>query len=644
MPRAYKKNFARGTKLSADIYNANMQQIAATFGVAPEDKNAVRIDQMSLDQGKFSLTFNWPRLIAEHFAYTNEVPPTGNLQSARYVPESQGIYVPFLLPPLQEVWNYTSGNTTQITLKSLSIGFDNYMDNTGVRSETAEDPLQPIVAAADVYTMNLQIREKDRFADMAARSPNIVFSGEDFRQFNIAPKVIWQQRVEGILFNGDVARFNPFFVDGIDKQIENSKTYLLKIDFPKLYEIVAGDPLPTTKHFAPISLTLSLNFETQMVKSDRLREPIESFSDAPQNYPILTGGQAAAEPLVLATATPNIPIAARLGAAGSGEVQQNFENIDKRIVEGLKSGKDLRGYDPAVMQTEFDSSYFAMAIPMFNGWLDVRASDLNTVGLPDGPRGVYGGDEASWPGYLWDHRLIPISQPFTIHHVFAVHDVGSHFVTAASGIGPGRERIGSAVPPAAPTFVRKIGVGIASGLRSESKKYQQVAYLETDGGLTTGPGLVDMIIDGVLPPFWGNMTNPFGTNPFSIPYDQLILQVPLVDNLVGYPTTAPFNVNGYAQQGTPFYVGKSDLNTRQRTDVGVPYTAGPAALVPPATNGEELYLDLRWLMEDSTGLSYKNIIDPNDPFDPGNLTRPETQYIGTSGCWIYVIGKKYTVT
>ena len=640
MPRALKRNFARGTKLSADIYNANMSQIELSF----IDKDRVRIDQMALDQGKFSLTFNWPRLIAEDFAYTNEVPPAGNLQSSRYVPESQGIYVPFLLPQLQEDWNNTSGNTTQITLKSLSIGFDNYMENTAVRSETAEDPLQPVVAAADVYTMNIEIREKDRFADMASKSPTLAFGTSDIRQFNIAPKVIWRQRVEGILFNSDVARFNPFFIEGIDKQIENTKTYLLKIDFPKLWEIIAGDPLPTSKHFAPISLTLSLNFETQMVRSDRLRLPIQTVADAPQNYPLLTDGQSAAEPLVLASASPNVAIAARNGPPGAGDVQTNFEAIDKKIVDGLKSGKDLRGYDPAIMQTDNDSSYFAMAIPMFNGWLDVRASDLNTVGLPDGPRGSFGGDDPVWNGYLWDHRLIPISQPFTIHHIFAVHDVGSHYVTAASGIGPGRERLGSAIPPAAPTFVRKIGVGIASGLRSESKKYQQVAYLETNGALTSGPGLVDLVIDGVLPPFWGNMTNPFGMSPFSVPYDQIVFQVPLVNNLVGLPSIAPFTLNGYSQQGTPFYVGKSDLNTRQRFGVGVPYTAGPPNVLPSATNGEELYLDLRWLMEDSTGMSWKNIVDRNDPLDPGNLTRPETTYIGTSGCWIYIIGKRYTAT
>lgn len=644
MPRALKRNFARGTKLSADIYNANMSQIELSF----IDKDRVRIDQMALDQGKFSLTFNWPRLIAEYFAYTNEVPPTGDVQSPRYVPESQGIYVPFLLPQLQEDWNKTSGNTTQITLKSLSVSFDNYMLNTGVKSETASNPIQPVVGSADAYTMNIQIREKDRFVQTVASSPNILFAGTDFRNLNIAPKVIWQQRIEGVLFNSDVARFNPFFVDGIEKQIDNSKTYLMKIDFPKLYELfqepppIDPGPVPqpwtSDKYFAPISLTVQLNFETQVVESDRLRIPVETLSDIPQNYPVTAAAQIGAQPLGLSSATAGVDIHARGGPAGSGEVQTNFEKIDARYVNGQKSGKDLRGYDPTVAAISNDSSYFAMAIPMFGGWLDVRASDLNTVGLPDGPRGLYGGTNPQWPGYLWDHRLVPISQPFTIHHVFAVHDVGSHYVAAGDppfGVAPGRARLGSAIPPSAASFVRKIGVGIASGLRSESKKYQQVAYLETDGPLTTGPGLVDLVIDGVLPPFWGNMTNPFGQAPFSVPYDQIIFQVPLVNNLVGLPNPFPFQTNGFGQQGTPFYVGKSDLNTRQRFGVGVPYTAGPPNVVPSATNGEELYLDLRWLMEDPNSLSWKEE-DPD--------YQAATQYIGTSGCWIYVIGKKYSAT
>ena len=603
MAKIKKKDFTRGTKLTVEHWNANKNQLENVLS------GNIDAENLTLNNGKFSVTYNWPRLFAEDFAFTSEVERNTH-ESARLVEESQGIYAVLLLPPTQDNWTSTIGTKEMPLLKSLSVSFDNYMQNWAVTNETenaydASKNLKPVADSANLYTMNIEIREKDQ-------SYNTSWAASSERVQNIAPKSIWRGRIEGINFNSPSVRFNPYYVTGIDKLFHPLKTYLIKIDFPDVFGL--DDLLPTEdqKRYGIPSLTLKLDFETRMLERDRYDEDTYVL----QNFPVVQ--QEYMPSIALDTAVVGRNITATAGVAGNGRIQLNAESIDAKLVEGLSSGQDLRSNPSIYRNIKEDASYFCLAVPMFSGFGPVRASDINKIGLPYGPQGDFG-PENEWTGLLFDQRLIPISQPFTIHHVFAVHDYGSHFVNLS--VKPWHDRIGSGFVPQSPHFSEQIGVGIASGLRSESHRYEQVAYMYYTGDEKFGY-LVDQVVDGLIPTQFGAMT--VNTTP-GYQCDQEIFQVPLVNNVGGGAGT-----RSYYDQGMPYYVGKSDLNTVNRTDVGT--ISGTNR--HPNTYGEELFIDVRWAMFDTTGLQHDGTSSTTKP--------PSTSYIGTSKCWVYIIGKMMT--
>ena len=175
--------------------------------------------------------------------------------------------------------------------------------------------------------------------------------------------------------------------------------------------------------------------------------------------------------------------------------------------------------------------------------------------------------------------------------------------------------------PISPTFSSNIGVGIASGLRGEDKAYQQVALLE----LTPANKLlwlIDRIKQGGYPPFYGTGTlGPGATSPS--PYDMEMFQVPIV-----WGASRPdFS---YRENGPPFFAGKSNMATKDRRNCSdLPWSFGGVAATTPATRGNEMFLEVRWVMSDSAGLSADN---PS--------VESQTTYVGNGGNWVYIIGKK----
>lgn len=379
MAKIVKKDLARGVKLTSDHWNENKSQVETLLSGQIDAENQV------LNNGKFSMTYNWPRLNAECFAYTNQTETT----ATNYEVESQGIYAVILLPPTQDQWTQTIGVSSMPVLKSLSVSFDTYMNNVGVTSERVMNDtgnLVPVADSASKYTLNLEIREKDQTGGVAASTST--------RAQNIAAKTIYKTSVAGQFFNGSVVRFNPFFVDGIDKIFNPTKTYLMKIDFPSVYGLEAS-PL----RFTPVSLTVKLDFETRMVERDRrvaITYPL-------QNYP--TSQQETIPTFALDTAVAGQKITARAGVAANGRIQTNLESIDNVLVSGIQSGNDLRSYPAIDRRVINDASYFCMVVPMFGGFLDIRSSDLNTEGLPYGPQGVFGGDPANPETQFWKGSL-----------------------------------------------------------------------------------------------------------------------------------------------------------------------------------------------------------------------------------------------
>jgi hypothetical protein len=591
----------RGTKLSEQHWEQ------PTFAVENLlASSSVDGQNLSLNVSPFTLTMVWPSLPAYFLD--------------KYQQKDARLVQPFILPPPQDLWtNFQIGDSTPFsTLKSMCISFDSGMGPNGVRDVWDPDfagtvppaSAQFVNGEADKYTFTLTIKEKEQ-------AFNYGFTAD--RIYNVPQKIIYQQTFTGLLFNGEVQRFNPVYTGDIDIVVSPYKTYVMYVDFANL-----NDPLdnPGVVEFVQLqvsSLAVQMNFESRLLQNDNIF--VEVVQNSPTNYTQST------LPVSLSIDVPTSGsiITATAGTAANGRIQTNAEDIDAELVNGLDSGRDLRGQLPPTSPTTVNSNYFIMAVPLFMGTNDIRGGDINTCGLPYGTGPLTNpGSDTIWDGFLFDRRLIPISQPMTIHNVTFLHSyyspgtVVNYPYTDYAGAGPASRPSPNAPGelPVSTTFETAVGVGICTALRSDSKRYEQVAYGAWFPTTKTNY-LIDRIKTGGTAPFFG-----LGTDAN---YDMELFQIPLNQNASGGAQT-----RSYYDQGYPYYVGRAGLGAKNRTDVGD--ITNPGTGITPRTLGAENFIEVRVRMSDVAGLN------------PGAnvLVENETTYVGTNGLWVYITGKMET--
>ena len=601
MTKITRQRLPRGTKLSAQHWNEPTAAISTAMGgsdLGPEN--------LELNNANFSMSLNIPRLPA--WAFWDQ-------EASADVSE---LVIPFVLPPLQDQWTDAQiGDSTPMPiLRSMSVSLDLGMGNNA--AQDSWDQVAGVVDtsfdsdAASVYDMEIEIRAKDQ---------SYVYGHTSDVIFNVAKETIFDTQISGLLFSGEAQQFNPIFVDGIDETMDPYKTYILYVNFPNIWD---GYTDNSVLYKAAISsLTVKLNFEGPILQRDQY-DP----NDYPiQNVPVNWDGGNVGQTISLDTAVKDNLVTARAGTAAMGRIQRNAEIIDNALGHGLPTGRDIRGVQPPGEAISHSAGYTVLALPMFGGWYDIRSDDINQVGLPYGAM-TLASDATPWAGELQDRRIIPISAPFTIHRVVAVH---SFYSWPVGGLGevlnyPNWQSVprdsgtwGSATVPVSPTFTSTIGVGIVSGLRADAKEYEQVAYSSMTPA-TKQTSLIDRVKSGKYAPYWG-----LGTAPTE-DYDFELFEVPLVQNSAGGAET-----RGYYDQGYPYYTGKSGLATQSRHIVGV---AGGGTRTPNTAGGEQ-FIEVRWSMADAAGLNYGATGNPN----PSG-----TSFVGMGGCWIYIYGKTEATT
>jgi len=563
----------------------------------------VQAENLERNNANFSMTFNIPRLPA--YAFSEQDPDFDRSQ----------LVIPFVLPPLQDHWTKTvvGSDTPMSVLKSMSVSLDlgmgpNAAFDTWDGTATPDDS-EFESERAFTYDMDIEIRSKDQ---------SYVYGDSADVVYNVPKESIYSGSIPGMaFFNGMAQQFNPVFITDINEAIDPLKTYTLNINFPNLWEGWVND-VDATERAAISSLTMKLNFEGAIQE----RDVYVSGSYGIQNIPTSMSGTKSGQSITFDSVTSGSNITARAGTAANGRLQRNAEILDVNASKGLAAGRDIRGVQPAEEPIEADTGYFVLAVPMFGGWNDIRASDINEIGLPYGPQQTSGTLDP-WSGNIQDRRIIPISQPFTIHRVIAVHSYYSHAHTDGSSYpnfdGDGRDggTWGAGHVPSNASFTSAIGVGISTGLRADAKEYEQVAYATMTPGDKTDY-LVDRVKSGKFAPGWGGGT---WTNNN---YDFEIFEIPLVENVVSGE-----NTRGYYNQGFPYYVGKSGLGTYERQPVGT--VAGGTR--EPNTEGGELVMEVRWIISDAGGLNVGAGAHTNN-----------TCFVGMGGNWVYIYGKMSTST
>jgi hypothetical protein len=514
------------------------------------------------------------------------------------------LLIPWVVPPPLDFGSSTGvvNNTTPVaTLRRVSIGFDQMMTGRAFSDLwDANGACLDYELQAGGYGFTLELWEKT--PSIIAEEGMTGIAGQ-----NVPDNLLWSQTVSNTQFTGDVAFNNPIDIPNMRVTIQPYRTYVWYIRFTGLVFATAVNGV--TRMLAASGFHLRGEFEYPLM----VRDTATGF--LAQNIPSLTGGDRQAATIALDSATSDSIITATIGVAANGRVQRNMKAIDDRLAGLLKAGYAREGDLPVEEELIEDQSLCVLAVPMFGQIGDIRASDLNLIGLPWGPQGNF--DEETWSGQLADRRLIRIQHPMSIHRVIVV---ANHYSPPISAGAKPRRVVTSGLIPASATFTNKVGVGIASGIDgADDRKYQQIAYLEWTPA-TAMVNAIDRIKEGGTPPFYG-----LGTNG---PYDHLMLDCPLV-----YNAALALGMYGL-NTGTPVYVGRAGNDTEARTTIApLPFDFGGGARAAPTTNGREQFIEVRWTMTDSAGLSAFN-----------GAVNLDTCYVGNGGCWVYIIGKKSPVT
>ena len=582
-----RKRLFRGQKLPVERINEVNAGVSAdiTAGITPDVQPGI---------GKFAIDWSLPSV--ESYMFDGI---TGN------VVNYSKLMIPFMVPPPMDyasIQGIVNQDTPVATLRHLSIGFDQVMTGRAFSDmwDTLGAGYDYLLQSGD-YAFTVELWEK---TPSAIASEGLTGTAGQ----NVPENLVWRQEVSPRFFDGDVAFANPVNVPNMRVTIQPYRTYIWYIQFTGLVNALDVDN--AVRQLGASGFHMRGEFEYPLMA----RDTAAGFTA--QNIPSLTGGDRQPASISLDTAVQGNIITASAGAAANGRVQRNIETVDQRLANLLKAGYSREGDLPVQEELIEDQSLCVIAVPMFGQIGDIRADDINLIGLPWGPQGDF--TLESWTGQLADRRLIRIQHPMTIHRIIAV--TNAYSPPTKNLKKPRRDAVNSGLLPASPTFTNSIGVGIASGIDgADDRRYQQLAYLEWVPATRT-TYLIDQLKEGGTPPLFG-----LGTDGA---YDHTLMDVPLV-----YPGALATGMYGH-NSGVPIYVGRAGNDTEARTTIGqMPTDFGGGIRVPPTTNGREQFIEVRWTMSDSAGLSAAN-----------PAVSPYTCYVGNGGCWVYIIGKKSPVT
>jgi len=375
------------------------------------------------------------------------------------------------------------------------------------------------------------------------------------------------------LFLNDYAKQNPYLRTGLEKALDPYKTYVLYIDASGLDRNAGAD------HYALVSLTVSLRFKCRLQNADLYNVTTNPIQNIPTSH------LGAKTPAVVTISSP--AAGSDIEADTATGVQANIEVVDDIFLERLKGGYGEHSDMPVASHISHDAAYDIIPVPMWCFGDAITKANLT--------RCPYFGGVYTVP--TCDRRVIPIRYPWTLHHVVVA-------TSYAYRGGPGRA-------PASANFKTQVGVSIGSLIRSDHVGYQQVAYLEWTPADKTNY-MLDAIkaVEGLV---------------MSIEaWDYELLHIPMVYPAATYRETWPLT-SPYNRTGRPIHMARGHNVTDARTNIA---SAVGGAAQTPVTLGQEQFIEVRWLFQD-TVLGLNDAGYHND-----------TVFAGYNGSWVYLIGKK----
>lgn len=595
MAKINKTNFARGAKLSSQHIANNLTPIEDLF---VDNK----LDRANLAETKVPFYTN--------FYFTGFAPNSMGLTDEQKINGTDGNLVfPIPLIPTQDHFSPEGRLTTSTPvylLDSVSISFDQRGEGAAMTNAEVNPPLGTMNTKR--WKINYEIaQEQDVQLSLIQKDFKILNQTNEYPNNSIFTTTI----PAAIAFAGSENRVeNPYYIFGINKQINPYKSYYLAFNFTNLFYGIPDEPVDPRWWIS--NLIISFKFYTVLDTYEEETDNTINKSQANATDSILSYVPNLSAPAAYSTIT----------AETATGLQTNLNKIDELVEEKLTTGySDKFGTLGSVEETSLmnrqaidtPAVYDVMVVPFWQGSFGASGAITTAGGAGmDSPLGdVAGGapmpssNTISYSGPVQDIRTIPLFYPFTVHHVLAWHNqqikrLTYSFDKEIADFGYGTTTGG---------IIGKVGVGLGTCFQSDRYTYDQIAYLEYDKNFAN-------VIDEI------RMSNNIYSriNEFG-PAEKIagrLMQVSLSNAGGG---------TGFYPQGVPFYCGGGTKRFETRSGLGID------------TIGMENFIEIRWQFEkeEEDTIWWDNTTAVPDPEIPQCIA-------GFGGHFVYLIGKKLLTT
>ena len=476
MAKVTRKNLPRGVVLTVDHVFDPIEGMETEL----EDVD-IGTEQMESPYSTFRVNLNTPWLDSKYFF--DNAATDGDTISETATSCNSPYYIPFVLPPLQDSWPV--GDSARIysnqsipILDEISFSFDQADEPAiimsqwfGKKTATAKVTSAATTAPAgpasyggyqlkssgegtpndwcpnpyegkksydrtDAYDFRLVIYEKEQFAwnDMGVNANDPVEIAENLRE-------VVSISYPATNFIGTIAKFNPDTVAGINRQFSPFKTYVAALFAPNLHDFDAN----RRQHAALVNVWIGLKFKMERVErdigSDAATPPVQNIpSEA--SY----GGRQPEAVLVVKPAAGDL-VSADVNTTG---ISSNLQRIDEVFHDKIRGGYSTQSMTYPEEQIEQDAGYEVIAVPLGGGFPFNRMGARDDFPVApytyqDGsafsnivPRAGAPEYTANGDGFYVDRRLIPIVEPFTLHHVvFALNHTSDRIPVSWNHAGGG---------------------------------------------------------------------------------------------------------------------------------------------------------------------------------------------------------------
>ena len=455
MGKVTRKNLPRGVVLTVDHVFDPIEGMASGLSQVGIDA-----DQMEAPYSTFRVNLNTPWLDSKYFF--DNATTDGDTISETATSCNAPYYIPFALPPLQDEWPddgvavVAPGQSVPV-LDEISFSFDQSDEPAVIMSQwfgkkTASAVLPAglpatgatqrggyLLAAVgegsakdwvpnpyegkksydrtNAYDFRIVIYEKEQFAwnDLGVGSMTPVEVAENLRE-------VASVSYPATNFIGTIARFNPAAVTGINRQFSPFKTYVAALFAPNLHDF---DP-NRRQHAAVVSAWIGLKFKSVRVERDiGAAEP--ALTPDVQNIPVADFGARHGETVAITAPVAGDLVSADVLPSG---ISANLQKVDEVFHDKIRGGYSTQSMTYPEEQIEQDAGYEVITVPIGGGF------PFNRMGARDdypvAPYTYQSGSNfrytfasantasdyvANGDGPYVDRRLIPIVEPFVLHHV-----------------------------------------------------------------------------------------------------------------------------------------------------------------------------------------------------------------------------------